>query len=118
MSFRVSWPIPMYVIEHGFARGREQFLINFDFNMSEASRQIGSFVRTNHVWQNRTGDAERLFKVEYAEKRITMEHGVPYGIFLENMQAGRFGIIPAAFTYGKPVIQAAMQKSLDQAYKT
>lgn len=118
MSFRVVWNVPMYVIEHGFAKGRESFMSNFEFNMSEAARNIGSFVRTNHPWQNRTGDAEREFNVEYGDKRMVMEHGVPYGKYLESMQGGKFGIIPAAFTYGKPIIQEAMQRSLDQAYRS
>lgn len=118
MSFRVVWTVPMYVIEHGFARGRERFLIELDFNLGEAARSIQAFAQANHVWENRTGDAEREFSVEYTDKRMTMEHGVPYGKFLESMQGGRFGVIPMTFTYGKPLISDAMQRALDQAYSS
>ena len=118
MSFRVTWTVPMYVIEHGWARGRERFLMELDFNLSEAARNMESWARGNHVWQNRTTDAEQTFTVEYESgaRKMSMGHGVPYGKFLESMQGGRFGIIPALFTYGKPVVNEALQKSLDQAY--
>lgn len=117
-NFIVSWPIPMYVIEQGFRKGRERFLIEIEYNLEVAARRIKSFVDSNHPWENRTGDAERLFRVEMVDgyKKMEMGHGVPYGKYLEAMQGGRYGVIPMAFTYGKPIVNEAMQRALDQSY--
>lgn len=116
-NFVVSWPVPMYVIEHGFQKGRERFLIEIEYNLEVAAHRIKSFAQSNHPWGNRTGDAERLFEVEMVgHQKMEMGHGVPYGKYLEAMQGGRFGVIPMAFTYGKPIIHEAMQRALDQSY--
>lgn len=119
MGFRVVWNVPMYVLEHGIRRGRDRFLMEVDFEMEMAASNIGSWVRGNHPWQNRTGDAERLFNVEYRSsgaRRMIMEHGVYYGIYLETMQGGRYGILPGALTYGKPIVSEGLQRALDKAF--
>lgn len=117
-NFYVTWPIPMYVIEQGWKKGRERFIIELEFNLASAARRIEGYAKANHPWRNRTGDAEREFSVEIVDghKKMTMGHGVPYGKFLEAMQGGRFGVIPMTLTYGKPVVQEALQKALDQSY--
>ena len=118
MSFRLVWHVPMYVIAAGWEKGQERFLIELEYNLEIAAMRIKSYAQANHPWQNRTGDAERDFSVEVVDgyKSMTMEHGVPYGKFLESMQGGRFGVIPMTFTYGKPIVQEAMQRALDQSY--
>ena len=50
-------------------------------------------MKTNHPWENRTGQAEANLSAEYTEQGggeyipkeliITISHGVEYGIFLE-----------------------------------
>lgn len=116
MSFRLVWHAPMEVIETGLRKGQERFLIELDYNLEIAAIRIKSYAQASHPWENRTGDAEQLFSVEYGDRKMIMEHGVPYGKFLESMQGGRFGVIPMTFTYGKPIVVEAMQRSLDQAY--
>lgn len=117
-NFIVSWPVPMYVIEQGFRKGRERFLIEIEYNLGIAAARIKSFAQSNHPWENQTGDAERLFNVEMVGgyQKMEMGHGVPYGKYIEGMQGGRFGVIPMAFTYGKPIVNEAMQRALDQSY--
>lgn len=117
MGFRIVWHVPMYVIEHGFAQAQERFIHGLDYNLTIAAGRIQSYAQQNHVWQNRTGDAEREFAVEYGDKKMTMEHGVPYGKYLESMQGGRFGVIPMSLTYGKPIVNEALQRSLDEAFR-
>lgn len=115
---RVEWTVPMSVLAAGWAKGREVFENELDFRLGEVARRMESWARSNHVWQNRTGDAEREFSVEfnYGSRVMVMEHGVPYGKYLEGMQNGRFAIIPGTFTYGQPLVVEAMQAALDQAY--
>ena len=56
-------------------------------------------MKSNHPWQNRTGNAERgLYakltssKAQYVQT-INLTHGVPYGVYLENSMERRFAII-------------------------
>lgn len=118
--FRVEWTVPMSVLAAGWAKGREVFETELEFRLSQVAQRLQSYARSNHVWQNRTGDAENQFSVEmnWGDRMMVMQHGVPYGKYLEGMQGGRFAIIPATFTYGEPLVVEAMQAALDQAYGT
>lgn len=115
-GYRLRWHPPMYIIEAGVRKSRERFLIELEFEMGMAANDLQTFAQQNHPWQNRTGDAERLFKVEAQDRgqTITMEHGVYYGRYLEAMQGGRYGVIPMTFTYGKSIISDHLQRSLDR----
>lgn len=116
MALVLEWIVPMDTLADDFARRRERFVSSFGTNMNDVTQRMQSYAQSNHPWQNRTGDAERLFSVQYTDLLMVIEHGVPYGIHLENMQGGRFGIIPATLTHGKPIIQEAMTRSLAEAY--
>lgn len=67
---------------------------------NDYSPQIADYMKQNHPWQNRTGEAERQLGSEVIELVnevvIAFGHGVDYGIFLETMQGGRFAIISPA----------------------
>jgi hypothetical protein len=63
-----------------------------------------AFMRTNAPWTDDTGNARSgLFtQAERAGNTHTLllAHSVSYGIFLETMQAGRYGIIVPAWRQG------------------
>lgn len=78
----------------------------------EAMRQLANdmvqWARSNHVWENETGDAERGLHAETiiqgTRAVVWLGHGVPYGIWLEIMQNGRFAIIlPTILKFGAEV---------------
>jgi hypothetical protein len=64
-----------------------------------------NYMRQNARWTDRTSNArnglqaipERAGKGSY---RITLTHGVPYGIWLEVRWSGKYGIIPESVRQG------------------
>lgn len=67
--------------------------------------EMVSWMQTNHPWENDTGDAEKGLKgaVVKDDTRtvIWIGHGVPYGIWLELMQNGRFAVLqPTILRFG------------------
>lgn len=61
--------------------------------LQAACKELEEYMKTNHPWENRTGQAEANLSAEYSEQGggeyipkeliITISHGVEYGIFLE-----------------------------------
>ena len=57
--------------------------------MVNKAQEMEQYMKSNHPWQNRTGNAERGLsakltssKAQYVQT-ITLAHGVPYGVYLE-----------------------------------
>lgn len=75
--------------------------------------EITAWMKSNHVWQNRTGDAEAGLHTEVNQvaldmTEIILAHGddVSYGIWLEVRFAGRNSIIaPAVDVWGARIWQ-------------
>ena len=61
--------------------------------------KVQEYMKRNAPWQDRTGDARAGLTAVYVGDRfversvIRLSHGVPYGIFLETRNAGRYAII-------------------------
>lgn len=54
--------------------------------------------RQNAPWRDRTGAARRSLRAWVERERdhrvrLVLAHGVPYGVFLELKQAGRWGVV-------------------------
>ena len=74
-------------------------------HLSDACRELENYMKQNHVWENRTGEAERGLYADFYESNltgndqipvtmgITLGHGVYYGMYLEFIQEGRFAIL-------------------------
>ena len=69
--------------------------------------EIKAWMDRTAPWQDQTGDARRLLKAETHVDRsvgivaMKFSHGVPYGVYLETMQGGRFSILaPAVDIWG------------------
>lgn len=70
------------------------------------SPEIEAWMKSNAVWQDRTGNARQSLhsEVEHTlrEIAVTMEHGVSYGFWLEVAHQGRYQIIgPALDTWAQ-----------------
>lgn len=65
--------------------------------MEKLKDEMVAWAQANHEWDNRTTDAEkglRGFVVNGPGRSVIwLGHGVPYGIWLEIMQGGRFGVL-------------------------
>lgn len=67
--------------------------------MVKKAQEMEQYMKSNHPWRNRTGNAERGLsakltssKAQYVQT-ITLAHGVPYGVYLEYSMERRFAII-------------------------
>ena len=89
-------------------RGKDEVIRrvrNYDVRYKAAVRHalavqaqiIEQRMKTEHLWQNRTGAAERGLTCTLAEDghvfRLRAAHGVPYGIYLEHSHMGRFAVL-------------------------
>ncbi len=99
------------VVDHG--RGvREQVATN----MGVVGERMLGYARSEHPWQNQTGAAEAGLFTETGVAgdtvTTTLGHGVAHGLFLELMQAGRYGVIPAALEAHYALVRQALIRAL------
>lgn len=86
-----------------------------------AQQRAGDMVewcQENAVWTDRTGDARRTLHADVADSpgvatTITLAHGVPYGIWLEIANQGRFAIIAPAIDHWAPIIMQDIQRLIN-----
>lgn len=83
-------------------------VFNFQQGRSEA------YMKSNAPWRDDTGNARNgLFAVvtrEASQHWLILSHSVNYGIYLETMQAGRFGIIVPAWRQGSDELWRTLSK--------
>lgn len=98
--------------------GGDIFLSSLESEMDAIASAMESYAKVNHPWQNRTYAAESTFTARLIEPTvIEIAHGVPYGIFLEVMQGGRLGIIPATLDFGAGEIMNAANRAWSTAWR-
>lgn len=67
--------------------------------MVQKAEELERYMKANHPWKNRTGAAEAGLSAKVSSSRfnyaqtIELEHGVPYGVYLEYSMGKRFAII-------------------------
>lgn len=99
--------------------------INLTSYMNKKAREIESFMKSNHLWQNRTGRAERGLHATVegykfgAESliQITLAHGedVWYSVYLEYSMGRRFAIIePTQQRFGPKLLD---ELNLSELYR-
>lgn len=99
MAKRLS--IEMSEIRSNLARfdGRANDAIAKVFEFQKGASE--AYMRSNAPWTDRTTNARNgLFSKSLREgdsHLLVLSHGVSYGIFLETMQAGKYGIIVPAW---------------------
>jgi ABC-type phosphate transport system permease subunit len=81
--------------------------------------RITSWMQINAPWTDNTGEARARLKATASHMALTVliavAHGVPYGVYLETMQAGRFAILVPAVMEWLPQFFAAAQDVVKQA---
>lgn len=80
----------------------------------ERAEDMENWAKANAPWQDRTGAARAGLHATVEESgqigTITLSHGVPYGIWLEIANGGRFSIIaPAIDKFGVELMQDLQQ---------
>lgn len=84
--------------------------------MQRVAQDIEAWAKSNHPWNNITGAAEAGLncRAEFtgAGVKITLAHGVDYGIWLEVKFAGKWGVIEKAMSAHYGDIMAAMGRAL------
>lgn len=66
-------------------------------NLAEQNaREMEAWAKANAPWQDRTGAARAGLHASVEGNSIVLSHGVPYGIWLEVANGGRFAIIAQA----------------------
>lgn len=80
--------------------------------------KLQSYAQDNAKWTDRTGRARQTLKgtSEPYESgyKITIAHGVDYGVWLELAHEKRFAIIPDTLNYGEEVVLPAFDKLLER----
>lgn len=71
---------------------------SIDMFAATEAQQLQAYMKTNRPWTDRTGEAKRqlsatVSKPSAHETRITLAHGVYYGIYLEFCFERRYAII-------------------------
>lgn len=80
--------------------------------------QLKSYMQTNRPWTDRTGQAKRMLNAD-AEKvtngiRISLSHGVDYGIWLEFAHEKRYAIIEPTIRIKGPEVMDGLTNLLNR----
>lgn len=110
MAVRVDFPVEKNQIRVKFTKMRPILRIRSQAYMKRRAKEIEKYMKANHPWRNRTGNAERGLKSVVTASpqgmsvRITCSHSVPYGIYLEEYYEKRFAIIEPTIRIKGPSI--------------
>jgi hypothetical protein len=79
--------------------------------------EIENWMKQNAPWTDRTGNARQTLHTEIDDVvntmvKLTLAHGVNYGIFLELCNAGRYAIVNPALDHFAPKIWSDVQRML------
>lgn len=94
--------------------------------LREAGDELEMYMKANHPWQNRTGDAELYLGAELHEEYekgnenaeavvgLELSHGVSYGVYLEYSMEQRFAILEPTVRLKGPEVIRNMQGILSR----
>lgn len=91
--------------------------------MFNKAKELEDYMKANHPWQNRTGNAERGLSGKLQSSRmgfvqtIELAHGVPYGVYLEYSMERRFAIIEPTIRLKGPEIVRDLQGQMHMFVK-
>jgi hypothetical protein len=79
--------------------------------------EITAWMKENAPWEDRTGKARESLRAEFSRRAkvyvvLHFRYGdnIDYATYLENMQAGRFSILPKTMDYWQPRIFDAIKR--------
>jgi hypothetical protein len=105
-----TWQRPPSIAFGGLA---EAYAMAIEQNVNALAEryanEIETWMKSNAVWTDQTGDARRelyseTFGLTNEAVVIILGHGVDYGVFLELANAGRYSVIFPAMDYFIPRI--------------
>jgi len=83
----------------------------------ERAEDMENWAKANAPWQDRTGDARERLHATVEETgpigTIVLSHGVPYGIWLEIANGGRYAIIAPAIDMWAQVVFRDLQRMMN-----
>lgn len=85
----------------------------------QGATKMQNYAKGHHRWENRTHDAENRLdgsvSAIFNGYRITLSHGVDYGVWLELAHNKRFAIIPETINYvGSNEIMPAFNRLMEK----
>lgn len=84
-------------LEQGLREMYERGLAAMEAVVDTGATEMEAYAKRNARWINRTGEARRRLNASYSKEddsfKITLAHGVDYGIWLELANEKRFAII-------------------------
>lgn len=72
-------------------------------SLSAIARIVEAWMKENAPWQDQTGAARASLRAYVKGKRIVLEHGVPYGYYLEMANQGQYSILFPAVDHFTPI---------------
>lgn len=95
-------------IQLSLARVDSRIMAGFAMYAKTAAIKMQNYAKINRKWTDRTGDARRRLRCTAAQVqngwKLTLAHGVPYGIYLELAHEKRFAIIQPTIDAEGPAI--------------
>lgn len=83
-----------------FNRWNRRMMSRFNTWARQSAQEMEDYARANARWRDRTGNLRRTLKGSYEHDgslyTIKLEHGMPYGYWLENYFYGRYAILEEA----------------------
>lgn len=101
-----------------FNRYNRRLTYRFDKWAQEGAEYVESYAKINARWRDRTGDLRRTLHA-YKGRRsnsqytIIIEHGMPYGYWLENYFWGRYAILDEALEASYPILLERLKDVID-----
>lgn len=108
-------------------KGLQNSLENFMYKTDTAVRMYGEtaalrlegYAKKNAPWTDRTGDARKRLKATLSRKsstvyRITLAHGVNYGVYLELAHNKKYATIAPTINHKSPEILKGLNQLLDR----
>lgn len=120
-SMSIEWTTPPSVIAHGLQTYKAKLLTILQTVVAYYGQAIENYAKQNAPWTDRTGAARQGLRVETSVDdagsaghtgRISLIHGVSYGIWLELAHGGKYAIIQQALQAHYAAIMQTIQEQL------
>lgn len=83
----------------------------------DQAEEMEQYAKANAPWTDRTGDARERLHATVEETgpigTIVLSHGVPYGLWLEISNGGRYSIIPQTIDVFGPQLMRSLQNMIN-----
>lgn len=112
----LEWHPPLATLSQALVRRTQRLMVVLWRLADNFATRIETWMQAFAPWNDRSGEARTRLRAEAFRMGlalgITVAHGVPYGIFLETMQAGRFAILVPAVMEWLPKFFVAAQEAV------